>query len=329
MTDCKMKMKSPRMTSETKKVDIEIKDLIKMIDNEEEKTKPIYSPEFTLGGIKFSISVYPEVKAKYIGVYLNTQSNEEHTVSCSFKSPLREFEFPRRRRVFDIKNGWGIPGYVSHEDYMSWTNANGDIFKLELTATLHIMEKPLVESQITLRDTESFSTFGRTIMEDDYTADFTIKCATKTFRVHKGVLCARSPVLRAMIRSELKEAKEGEMNIKEIDEGTLDSVITFIYTGELEIAEDIDVLMTAWAGNKYLLPGFMELLCYNLKNKEDLKPRTIADVLIAAYRHDNKQLKSVALEKIRNDRSIVNEEEFRKAMNKADNNVIFDLFDNL
>ena len=132
-----------------------------------------------------------------------------------------------------------------------------------------------------------------------------------------------------MIQGEMKEAKEGEMNVKEIDEGTLDSVITFIYTGKLEITEDIDVQMMSLAGDMYELPGFMELLCYNLNEKENLKPETIADMLIAAYKHDNKQLKAVASEKIRSDRSIVKEEEFRKRLNHVENIIIFDLFDDL
>ena len=31
----------------------------------------------------------------------------------------------------------------------------------------------------------------RAIMDDDDTADFTIRCETKSFRVHKAVFCAR------------------------------------------------------------------------------------------------------------------------------------------
>ena len=31
----------------------------------------------------------------------------------------------------------------------------------------------------------------RAIMEDGDTADFTIRCETKSFRVHKAVFCAR------------------------------------------------------------------------------------------------------------------------------------------
>ena len=43
------------------------------------------------------------------------------------------------------------------------------------------------------RDTSSQETVPglRTLMDDNDTADFTIRCKTKEFRVHKNVFCAR------------------------------------------------------------------------------------------------------------------------------------------
>ena len=38
---------------------------------------------------------------------------------------------------------------------------------------------------------ETFSSFGQTIMEDDSTADFIIRCKSKAFHVHKNFFCAR------------------------------------------------------------------------------------------------------------------------------------------
>ena len=44
------------------------------------------------------------------------------------------------------------------------------------------------------RDTSTQETvpgLGKTLMDDNDTADFTIRCKTKEFRVHKAVFCAR------------------------------------------------------------------------------------------------------------------------------------------
>jgi len=322
-----MKMKNPRRTSESKKLDFEIKDLLKMIDNQ--RFKAIDSPKFTLGGSKFLIRVGPEEEGRYIAVYLINTSNEDQTVTIDIKINDGKHMISNET-VFPAKKiGWEWGFDLSHERYKSWYNENGDVFKLELTATLHIKDEPPVPSPVTLRGEESFSRFGRTIMEDVSTADFTIKCDTKTFEVHRNVLCARSLVFRRMILGEFEEAKKGEVYVKEFDEGTLGSVITFIYTGELEITEDSDVLKLAWAGDKYNLTGFMELLCYKLQKKENLKPGTIADMLIASHRHNNQHLRSLTLEKIRDDRNIVDEKEFRERMKDIDINITFDLFKDL
>ena len=160
---------------------------------------------------------------------------------------------------------------------------------------------------------ETFASFGKTILMDDSTADFIIRCKTREFKVHKTILCARSPVLRASILSDMKEAKKREIYVEEIDEKTLGSVINFIYTGELDLGEEPDVQMLAWAGNKYLLPRFMEVLCYELRG-EWSTGEMVADILISAHLYDSKDLKEVALGKIRRRRGLLKEAGFEKVM---------------
>ena len=70
-------------------------------------------------------------------------------------------------------------------------------------------------------------------LQGDPSADLTINCHSETFRVHKYFLCSKSPVFSAMLNSHMKEAREGEINIKEMNSDTLSSMIHFIYTGEL------------------------------------------------------------------------------------------------
>ena len=123
---------------------------------------------------------------------------------------------------------------------------------------------------------------GKTLSEDNHTADFTVCCETKEFRVHKAVFCARyriisqniqisdclfrSPVFRATILSDMEEAKKGEIFIPEIDEKTLSSVI---YTGQLEMSEDQNIQQMIYAVDKYDLSGFMSLFCSNMSKFVD------------------------------------------------------------
>ena len=165
------------------------------------------------------------------------------------------------------------------------------------------------------RNQETFSTLGKTILEDDATADFSIRCDTKEFRVHRSILCARSPVFRASILTPMVEAAKGEIFVKDLGEKTLATILHYVYTGELELSEDSNIVELTWGGNKYLLPGFMELLGFRLQMmKEQLKGKMIADLLIAAYRHGAEDLRKIALDRIRADREIISDEAFRKEM---------------
>ena len=132
-----------------------------------------------------------------------------------------------------------------------------------------------------------------------------------------------------MILGSMEEAIKGEVDIQDLDEGTLESLINFIYTGDFKISPDIDVQNMALAGDKYIMPDFSELLVYKLRNQDNIKPEIISDILLAAHRHNNTKLREVALEKIRAKRSIVNDQDFRETMKGANSDLIFDLFNDL
>ena len=47
-------------------------------------------------------------------------------------------------------------------------------------------------------------------------ADLTINCDSETFRVHKDFLSYKSPVFRAMLNSDMRETRVGEINIRDM-----------------------------------------------------------------------------------------------------------------
>ena len=129
----------------------------------------------------------------------------------------------------------------------------------------------------------------------------------------------RSPVFRAMILGFMEEAAKGEV------------FITFIYTGDFQISPDINVQNMVLAGDKYLMDDFSELLFNKLRNKDDIKPKILADILLASRKHSKKKLKELAVERIRANRAIVGDKDFRKTLNDggADNDLLLDLIEDL
>ena len=97
-------------------------------------------------------------------------------------------------------------------------------------------------------------------LQGDPSADLTINCKTETFRVHKNFFSSKSPVFSAMLNSDFREAREGKVNIREMNSNTLSSMIHYIYTGELaDDWHDLDVEDVTIAADMYDLPGWIEL----------------------------------------------------------------------
>ena len=177
---------------------------------------------------------------------------------------------------------------------------------------------------------EACSSLGKTIMKDYDTTDCTIRCETREFKVHRNILCARSSVLRSSILDPTQEATNCEIFEENVGEKALGSVIKFIYTGELELGEDPDIQDLAWAGTKYLLDGFMDLLALRLqKRKEEFPGKMIADILIAAHRFFSPDLRRIALDKIRINREISKDPGFRMAMKGSNPIILMDLMKDL
>ena len=64
-----------------------------------------------------------------------------------------------------------------------------------------------------------------------------------------------------MLNSDMREAREGEINIRDMNFNTIRSMIHYIYTGELADGwQDLDIEDVTTAADMYDLPGWMELV---------------------------------------------------------------------
>ena len=140
---------------------------------------------------------------------------------------------------------------------------------------------------------------------------------------------SRSPVLRTMILGNMKEAQKNEVFIEDIDAETLAMMISFIYTGDFEVGDQPDVQMVARAADKYDIKGFLDLLCFKMK-LGNIKNELIADMLIAADRHNSEGLRAVAMDKLRANRNIIKEAAFKQRMKEGQNmDLLFNIFNDL
>ena len=68
------------------------------------------------------------------------------------------------------------------------------------------------------------------LFTDETASDVKIKCGTKTFHCHWGILSARSPVFRAMLQADMEEKREGIVEIKDFGIEVVEAMLFFMYT---------------------------------------------------------------------------------------------------
>ena len=139
------------------------------------------------------------------------------------------------------------------------------------------------------------------LMKDPDTADFVLRTkeGSKIFPVHKAILASRSTVFRAMFTTNMFiiEVSTGQAIIEDLDEGTLEEMIHFLYTGGLS-GSQYDIVSLCYAANKYELDSLMNLIRLNM-NSTDLDAKQLADLFIASDMFSRESLFGVAVEKLK------------------------------
>ena len=85
------------------------------------------------------------------------------------------------------------------------------------------------------------------LRKDNNFTDFTLKSQDKVIECHRVIIAAISPVLKAMLKSQMKETTEKQIELNNISPQALDILVQYIYTGETRIPKGtlMDVIEAA------------------------------------------------------------------------------------
>lgn len=112
--------------------------------------------------------------------------------------------------------------------------------------------KSLVDGAASLLNSEKYS-------------DLTITTQTRSFKVHKAIVCTQSKVLAAMSDSGFKETSTAVLQLEHDDPATVERMLTFLYTGDYDAGNP-----DAAVGN--VGPFLMaNTLLYSIADKYDLQ----------------------------------------------------------
>ena len=68
--------------------------------------------------------------------------------------------------------------------------------------------------------------------------------------------CSRSTVFERMLKTDMVEAKTGEVVTRDIEEKTMEKLLEFIYTGEIDNMDD-QLEMLLYAADYYEIQGLV------------------------------------------------------------------------
>ncbi|GBO29071.1 TD and POZ domain-containing protein 3 [Araneus ventricosus] len=122
--------------------------------------------------------------------------------------------------------------------------------------------------------------------------DVVLKTKTKTFPAHRIVLCARSSVFKAMLTNDMKEKHTGCIQVDDLEDDTVQQLLLFLYSDNLETLQWESAIKLYNAGDKYAIEK-LKVLCSSFL-VENVTTSTASELLLLADTHNDSDLKNPA-----------------------------------
>ncbi|CAL1284114.1 unnamed protein product [Larinioides sclopetarius] len=119
--------------------------------------------------------------------------------------------------------------------------------------------------------------------------DVKLKIKDTTLLAHKVILCARSSIFLAMLTGEMKEKKNGCIEIEDISINTMKKFLIFLYTNDLKELERDAVAELYYAADKYQVEQLRVLCSFHLMKTVSVD--NVCKLLMLADQHNDCELR--------------------------------------
>jgi len=214
------------------------------------------------------------------------------------KEPIWEIAFTGTRG-FQPKNAgtnWGWHKFMSHDSLFDASKAFLHDDKLVVKSDVSMLASVTATAGVIPAPPSTLAADLATIQFDSAFSDVTLKTKGRSFRAHRVILAARSPVFRAMFSHNMQETKSNEVIIKDIEGDVLEELIRFIYTNKVNDVAKIARPLLA-AADKYALES-LKTMCESALISQ-MTVEDVADTLVLSDLHGCNHLKEAALSTIR------------------------------
>ncbi|XVF75281.1 hypothetical protein PTKIN_Ptkin13bG0174700 [Pterospermum kingtungense] len=285
--------------------------------------KCIASNVFTIGGYDWAIYFYPDGKnpedgAMYVSIFIALAS-EGTDVRALFELTLVDQSGKGKHKVhshFDraLESGpytlkyrgsmWGYKRFFRRTTLETSDFVKDDclIVKCTVGVVRTHLEGPK-ECSISVPPSDMGQNL-KALLESEVGCDINFQVGEETFKAHKLILAARSPVFRAQFFGLVGDTNMDKVVVKDVEPSIFKAMLLFIYTDKLpnvqEITGSTSMCMSTnmvqhllAAADLYNLDR-LKLLC-KAKLCEELNADTVATTLALAEQHHCAQLKAICL----------------------------------
>jgi len=168
--------------------------------------------------------------------------------------------------------------------------------KLAVKADVSMLASVMATAGVIPSPPSTLATDLASIQNDSSFSDVLIKTKGKSFRAHRIILAARSPVFKAMFSHNMQESRNNEVVVKDVEPEVMEELLRYIYTNKVNGINAIAKALLA-AADKYALDS-LKTVCESALISE-LTVDDVADVLVLSDMHGCNHLKEAALTTIR------------------------------
>ncbi|CAE8655798.1 unnamed protein product [Polarella glacialis] len=104
-------------------------------------------------------------------------------------------------------------------------------------------------------------------------ADVVIKVDGRSLDAHSAILAARSPVFAAMLASPMREGREKEVVIADLEASSVEALLLYLYTGSIgkeTLESDASSLSLLQAAHRYQVNGLVDRVAQSLAARFDV-----------------------------------------------------------
>ncbi|XP_074096146.1 speckle-type POZ protein B-like [Cotesia typhae] len=239
---------------------------------------------------------------EWITISLNHDSSQTTAVQCSLfiLDNRNEKQFIQKfSKVFYRSEIWSIPKFLEINELL--INNEKFLPNDDLTVGIELTEffETTVEIEVPKKTPRhQLNTDLKDVFESKAGSDVVLLVGDKKILAHKLILTIRSPVFAAMFSHQLKENKENEITIPDLDPEVCEKMLEYIYTENVTGLDEIVEFLYEEA-DKYQLPALKELceesFCRRVEIENAIKYLVLLDRHHADEKFFDYVLKFIAL----------------------------------